>query len=76
MPEAEATVAEHPDDQDGELLLHLFLFDVLRLTVSAFHGGDLDLSEPILGVMARGALTPDRGHAVCDYAAGCSGAGA
>lgn len=54
VPEAEPTVAEHLDDQDGELLLHLLLSDVLRLTVSAFHGGDLDLSERILGVVARG----------------------
>lgn len=52
--EAEPTLAEHLDDHDGELLLHLLLADALRLTVSAFHAGKRDLSERILNVMARG----------------------
>lgn len=54
VPQAEPTVAEHLDDQDGELLLHLLLSDLLRLTVAAFHGSDRDVCERLLGLMARG----------------------
>ncbi|WP_149205159.1 DUF7674 family protein [Actinotalea subterranea] len=54
VPDAELALAEHLDDHGGDLLLHLLLADALRLTVSAFHAGDRDLSERILNVMARG----------------------
>ncbi len=53
-PETRAAVAEHLDDNHGELLLHLLLGDLLRLTVEAFHGGDQDLAERVVGVVARG----------------------
>ena len=54
VPEAEPTLAEHLDDLGGELLLHLLLPDLLRLTIAAFQRSDEDLCERLLGLMARG----------------------
>lgn len=43
VPEAGAIVAEHLADNDGELLLHLLMSDLLRMGVAAFGDGDGDV---------------------------------
>ena len=44
VPEAGGVVSEHLSDQEGELLLHLLMADLLRFTVQAFHAGQSDLT--------------------------------
>jgi 8-oxo-dGTP pyrophosphatase MutT (NUDIX family) len=47
VPEADSVVAEHLADND-ELLLHLLMSDLLRLVVSTFAPGQLDVTDRLL----------------------------
>lgn len=47
VPESEAVVAEHLADNDG-LLLHLLMSDLLRMTVSAYAGGEKAVTDRLL----------------------------
>jgi hypothetical protein len=52
-------VAQNLNDMGGDLLLHLLLFDLTRLTDSAYRSGDLDLAGRILIAVARGLQDDD-----------------
>ena len=51
VPEADDLVTEHLAD-DGELLLHLLMSDLLRITVRTFHEGQPEVTDrlPAFGV--------------------------
>ena len=53
VPESGDLVAEHLADNDDELLLHLLMSDLLRLTVATFDEGRLDVSDRLLGFVDR-----------------------
>jgi hypothetical protein len=53
VPEATSVVAEHLADNDGELLVHLLFSDLLRLTVSNFHNGQLGVTDRLLAFVDR-----------------------
>lgn len=59
LPEAQEVVAEHLDDQDGELLLHLLMSDLLRFGVALYQGGKIDEAQRLLGFMDRCLLQGD-----------------
>lgn len=59
VPEAEGVVSEHLSDQNGELLLHLLMADLLRFTVQAFHTGQPDVVLRALAFMDRALLAGD-----------------
>lgn len=48
MSEVAETVRGHLDDQEGELLLHLLMADLLRLTVRVFRDGREDVARRLL----------------------------
>jgi|GEM_PF-1503812 len=53
VPEAGGVVSEHLSDQEGELLLHLLMADLLRFTVQAFHAGQSDVALRALEFVDR-----------------------
>jgi hypothetical protein len=53
VPEAGGVVSEHLSDQEGELLLHLLMADLLRFTVQAFKAGQTDVALHALGFVDR-----------------------
>ena len=53
VPEAAETVRSHLDDQEGELLLHLLMADLLRLTVRVFRDGRPDVARRLLEFVDR-----------------------
>jgi hypothetical protein len=53
VPEAAETVRSHLDDQEGELLLHLLMADLLRLTVGVFRDGRPDVARRLLEFVDR-----------------------
>jgi len=53
-PQVGVLVTENRDPDDGMVLLHLLLHDLLRLAVSAFRAGDAALVTSILVVTERG----------------------
>ena len=48
VPEANAVVSAHLSDNDGELLPHLLMSDLLRLTVTTFHEHQRDVTGRLL----------------------------
>src|SRR5262245_52642865 len=48
VPETRQVVAEHLEDQYGELLLHLLMADLLRFAVAQYHAGQVDASARCL----------------------------
>ncbi|MCU1417068.1 MAG: vanillate demethylase subunit, partial [Schumannella sp.] len=48
VPEVGPVVDEHLADQDGELLMHLLMPDLLRFATSAFGAGNLAMSAKLL----------------------------
>lgn len=48
VPEVGPVVDEHLADQDGELLMHLLMPDLLRFATSAFGAGNLATSAKLL----------------------------
>jgi hypothetical protein len=52
VPESADLVAEHLDDND-ELLIHLLLSDLLRMTVSTFDAGREDVTDRLLAFVNR-----------------------
>jgi hypothetical protein len=58
-PQVAVLASENRDLNDGRVLLHLLLPDVLRLTVAAFHAGDVVLATRILTVAAHGLRDGD-----------------
>lgn len=46
-------VREHLDDQDGELLVHLLMADLLRFGVTAFEKGQTDEAVRVLRFVER-----------------------
>ena len=48
VPETRDLVAEHLEDQSGELLLHLMMADLLRFAVAQYHVGQADVSARCL----------------------------
>ena len=53
LPEANEMVREHLDDQDGEILLHLLMADLLRLGVAAFESARTDEALRMLHFVDR-----------------------
>ena len=53
VPEATGMVREHLDDQDGELLLHLLMADLLRFGVAAFESARTGEALRILHFVER-----------------------
>lgn len=53
VPEAAETVRDHLDDQDGQLLIHILMADLLRLTLRVFDEGQTDLARRVLGFVDR-----------------------
>lgn len=66
VPIAQATVDEHLRDND-ELLLHLLMADLLRLTVSAHQRNDHDTVQSLLAFVDRALREGDEDveNAVC-----------
>ena len=58
-PGTSAVVAEHREDNEGELLLHPLVADVLRYCTREFHEGDRSVSAAILDLVARGLEVGD-----------------
>jgi hypothetical protein len=58
-PEVQPIVAEHRDDFDDEVLLHLLIADVLRFAVAAFEGGEDDVLTRALDAVAAGMSDGD-----------------
>jgi hypothetical protein len=52
VPESDDLVAEHLAD-NGELLLHLLMSDLLRMTVSTFHEGQPAVAARLLTFVDR-----------------------
>jgi hypothetical protein len=52
VPESDDLVAEHLADND-ELLLHLLMSDLLRLTVSTFSKGQIGITDRLLAFVDR-----------------------
>ncbi|WP_193610394.1 DUF7674 family protein [Nocardioides lijunqiniae] len=59
VPEAEPKVRENFADNDGELLLHLLMSDLLRLAVSWFDQGMVDPLERLLAAVDGGLAEGD-----------------
>lgn len=53
VPEAGDTVREHLDDQEGQLLLHLLMPELLRFGVAAFEDGETDQARRLLEFVGR-----------------------
>ena len=53
VPEAAETDRGHLDDQEGELLIHLLMADLLRLTVRVFGDGREDVARRLLEFIDR-----------------------
>ena len=58
VPQAAGAVEDSCAD-DGTVLVHLLLPDLNRLTVSAFHADDLDLTARVLALVGRGLVEGD-----------------
>jgi hypothetical protein len=61
VPEAGATVHEHLEDNEGELLLHLLMADLRRLAVAWFEDGALEPLQRLLTVVDAGLAEGDEG---------------
>ena len=59
VPEAGDLYREHLEDNFGEVLLHLLMADVRRLTAHAFEAGKEDLLRRCLTVVERALLEGD-----------------
>jgi hypothetical protein len=59
LPEASAVVAEHLDDQEGELLLHLLVADLRRLLLDAWQRQDQDVLHRGLTFLDAALTTGD-----------------
>lgn len=59
LPEANAAVAEHLDESDGEGALYLLVGDVRRLTLTAWERGDKALAERSLALLDEALLDGD-----------------
>ena len=46
LPEAASVLAEHLDDQENDLLLHLLVADLRRLILDAWSQSRADLTKP------------------------------
>ena len=57
-PKSADLVREHYSDHD-DLLIHLLLADLLRLCVSEFHAGSVDVSRRWLALVDRGLRDGD-----------------
>jgi hypothetical protein len=51
VSEAEGTLREHLEDQEGELLLHLLTADLRRLAITWFEDGQSERLTRLLGVV-------------------------
>lgn len=51
VPQTAGLVTEHLEDNDGELLLHLLMGDLLRFAVSAFQANDTLTASKVLGLV-------------------------
>jgi hypothetical protein len=59
VPEAQQVVEKHLVDQEGELLLHLLMADLMRLAIASFEQGDADLLRRLLAVIDAGLRDGD-----------------
>lgn len=59
VPDAGEVVAQHLADNDGELLIHLLLPDLLRYCVRVFHGGDGMASARCLSAVSTALVGGD-----------------
>lgn len=59
VPEASPLVDEHLEDNEGELLIHLLMADLLRFCVTAFRDGKTDLLRRCLSAVATALMTGD-----------------
>lgn len=59
-PDLVADLAEHLDDNFGELLPHLLLADIMRRTVALHETGDRDRAQAILDDLERRFAEGDR----------------
>jgi hypothetical protein len=59
--EAQQVVQEHLEDNDGELLLHLLVADLLRLAHTWFELGMTDALTRLLAVVGAGLTDGDEG---------------
>jgi hypothetical protein len=53
-PESRSLIDEHLGDSDGEILLHLLVADVLRLSIELFEAHQIDALNRCLRVLAAG----------------------
>jgi hypothetical protein len=53
VPGTQPLLAEHLDDQSGELLLHLFVADLLRFAIASFEQGDSDRLHALLAAVDK-----------------------
>lgn len=53
VPESAEVVAEHLNDNGG-LLLHLLMSDLLRMTVSTYEAGQREVTDRLLAFVNRG----------------------
>lgn len=61
VPDATVIIEEHLEDNEGELLVHLLVADLLRFCIHAFDAGEVDLSGRCLDAVAS-ALTAGDEH--------------
>ena len=59
VPESLATLREHLADQEGELLLHVLMGDLLRLALIWFREGRTDALTRLLAVLEAGLREGD-----------------
>jgi hypothetical protein len=59
VPEASHVIEEHLYDNEGELLVHLLMADLLRFSVAAFAAGDAEPSRRCLNAVASAFTTGD-----------------
>jgi hypothetical protein len=59
VPSTRAVIQEHLADQDGELLLHLVMADVLRFALVAFQRGDAPTANAVVAAVDEALRTGD-----------------
>lgn len=53
VPESADLVSDHLVEQNGELLLHLLMAELQRMTVSTFQAGQIEVTDRLLALVAR-----------------------
>lgn len=66
VPEAETTVREHLEDNEGGILLHLLIADLRRLAIDAYNSHRPEVLQRLLDVLDRALVggTPAVNNAI------------